>query len=301
MFSSVSHEFRTPLNAISNSVTLMEFNMKEMNKLVKSISNLSNPVQNKLDKYIESNERFSIMGQISSKILMNLVEDILDLAKIEAGKFDLLISPFYIKGLLEEIKFIFRQQWDQKGLYLKIEWEQRLLETKFNSDISRIRQILLNLISNSFKFTENGGITISVKSFIKHENHESKRNLHFWISDTGVGISAEDRKWLFKMFSVVKKHKEVFNSKGTGLGLTITQKLVNLLGGEIELLSEEGKGTDVNFTISDNQININEEEEEKPSEEFDIPDNSREENRELKTHRSRFWGKSMLMRNPFTV
>ena len=137
------------------------------------------------------------MGQISSKILMNLVEDILDLAKIEAGKFDLLISPFYIKGLLEEIKFIFRQQWEQKGLYLKIEWEQRLLETKFNSDISRIRQILLNLISNSFKFTENGGITISVKSFIKHENHESKRNLHFWISDTGVGISAEDRKWLF--------------------------------------------------------------------------------------------------------
>ena len=168
------------------------------------------------------------MGQISSRILMNLVKDILDLAKIEAGTFDLFIRPFVIKVLLEEIKFIFGQQWETKNLYLKIDWDPNLLKKRFSSDISRIRQVLLNLISNSFKFTEHGGITVSVELYNKPMDEGVRRYLHFWVSDTGIGISEEDKKGLFKMFSTVKKHKEVFNWKGTGLGLTITQKLVHL-------------------------------------------------------------------------
>ena len=159
---------------------------------------------------------------------MNLVEDILDLAKIEAGKFDLTIKPFAVKVLLEEIKFIFNQQCEQKGLYLKIEWPDKILGARFSSDISRIRQILLNLISNSFKFTNQGGIKISVDAIFKPIDGGIRRYLNFWVSDTGVGISEEDKKGLFKMFGTVKKHRETFNWKGTGLGLTITQKLVHL-------------------------------------------------------------------------
>lgn len=110
----------------------------------------------------------------------------------------------------------------------------------------------MNLISNSYKFTNQGSIDIHIHFKIRPE-HESRnqRYLEFTVTDTGIGISKEQSKNLFKMFNVVKR--DTLNIRGTGLGLTISKKLVELLGGTIEVTSEELKGTSISFTIKENQ------------------------------------------------
>lgn len=105
----------------------------------------------------------------------------------------------------------------------------------------------MNLVSNSLKFTQRGSIKISISQFQKFNTH--RQMLRFKVSDTGVGISAEDQKNLFKLFGTVEKHRGTLNQKGTGLGLTITNKLVTLLGGEIRLASKEQMGTKIEFTV----------------------------------------------------
>ena len=107
------------------------------------------------------------------------------------------------------------------------------------------------MISNSFKFTHQGGITISfsLQHFI--EGFERSRGLEIQVKDTGTGISENDKKGLFKIFGVGNKHRDQFNMKGTGLGLTITQKLVEILGGRIHLESEESKGTTISFIVKE--------------------------------------------------
>ena len=158
MFSSISHEFRTPLNAFSNSVLLLESNYKQLlhkiDRLVPKVlvDKLISPSQR------ESNGRFYTICKISTASLMSLVEDILDLAKLEAGTFSLNEQPFKVSTLVHDIESIFMFQWMQKGLAFRIEIEKDLSESYFCSDIGRIKQILMNLISNSFKFTQVGGI-----------------------------------------------------------------------------------------------------------------------------------------------
>ena len=125
MFSSVSHEFRTPLNTFSNAITLLNSNISQILKIAnENISNY-NKDKKKIALLDESSKRFVTMGEISSKILINLVEDILDLAKIEAGTFLLNKEPFVIRSLVNEIKFIFGLQWQQKGIELKFIWDDK--------------------------------------------------------------------------------------------------------------------------------------------------------------------------------
>lgn len=246
MFSSVSHEFRTPLNAFSNAISLLESNIKWITESVMPLWAQNLRKARELRSLSEACQKYVNIGEISSRILLNLVEDILDLAKIEAGKFTLNKEPFVISKLIDEVKFIFGQQCHQKGLYLRVEGHEELLNSRLNSDMSRIRQVLLNLISNSYKFTSEGGIIIKLESYYRQEEENtSTKCIRFSVTDTGIGISKEDKKGLFQMFGVVLKHKEQFNMKGTGLGLTISQKLVNLLGGEISLTSVENRGTEV--------------------------------------------------------
>ena len=162
MFSSVSHEFRTPLNAFMNSMLLIE---NDYNSFIKNInSNLTECLKDKIlnSKIIETDKKYFKIWKVSSAHLLSLVEDILDLAKIEAGTFILNNQPFKIKKLIEDISYIFEFQWTQKHLSFKVEVEDELKNSFFNSDIGRIKQILINLISNSLKFTQNGEIILKI-------------------------------------------------------------------------------------------------------------------------------------------
>ena len=241
-----------------------------------------------LQTIVNSGEKYKEMVQVSSKVLSNLIEDVLDFAKIEAGNLDLNFNPFSISSLIEEIRFIFENQFHRKHLYFYIEWEENVRNAYFNSDFARIRQILINIISNSFKFTHQGGINLSVDIFTKRENNLITKYIKFTVTDTGSGISEDDKRgkafiiltilylffhnktfWLgiFKLFDAVKHHRDVFHMKGIGLGLTITKKLVSSLEGEISLTSEENKGTEVSFTIPYYKYSN---EDESVNEEFDV-------------------------------
>ena len=202
--------------------------------------------------------------------MASLTEDILDFAKIEAGMFALNEKPFEIGALVTEIEFIFENQCNQKGLWLRIDCPEALRHTLFDSDADRIRQILMNLISNAFKFTNRGGIAVTFELIDFHNSRLMKVS----VIDTGIGISESDSKGLFQVFGMIHKHRDEFNMKGTGLGLTISQKLVRMLGGKISMESEPGFGTTMTFTIKERAFNRRLNEEEKHSfhqEEYQIP------------------------------
>ncbi|CAI2387846.1 unnamed protein product [Moneuplotes crassus] len=249
MFSSVSHEFRTPLNSFANTLKLLGVHLGNLND---QICKFQVPPTEKasLDECFHSCSKFLKVGTISAKVLENLVEDVLDFAKIEAGVFSLSSETFCVKTLIDELSYIFRVQCETKGLRFEVFCDQETRDFEFYSDLSRIRQALMNLVSNSLKFTSNGSIRVMITPFKSLEN-DGKSGLKFQVSDTGVGISEEDQKNLFKLFGTVSKHKETLNLKGTGLGLTITHKLVTLLGGKIILKSEEGVGTTIEFTVKE--------------------------------------------------
>ena len=134
------------------------------------------------------------IGEVSSCLLLNLVEDILDMAKFTSMTFQLNIEPFCLESVLMEIDFIFGFQCEEKRLNFNIQWDQRTLKGVYNSDAKRLKQVLINLVSNSYKFTERGGITIRVQKI----NLNSDIYLKFWIMDTGVGINKKDISKLFK-------------------------------------------------------------------------------------------------------
>ena len=167
------------------------------------------------------------MKKISTASLMSLVEDILDLAKLEAGKFTLNEQSFEIETLIQEIEYIFGFQWAQKGLAFWIEANRELISSSFCSDIGRIKQILMNVISNAFKFTPSGGISLKIKSMCLFDEclFERNRFLEFKVSDTGIGISELDMQNLFKMFGMGNRERFKLNCRGTGIGLTISKKL----------------------------------------------------------------------------
>ena len=204
---------------------------------------------------MDMNEKFFRICKISITSLMSLVEDILDLAKIEAGTFSLNEQSFSIKSLVQDIQYVFEFQCAQKGIYFNVDVDRGLLDETFCSDMGRIKQVLNNLISNAFKFTLQGGITlhISLKTAFDAESFERVRYLKFEVSDTGVGIDKKEIPKLFQMFGMVHRYHDKLNSKGTGIGLTISKKLVESLGGTIWLKSVLAFGTNVEFTIKENR------------------------------------------------
>ena len=133
-----------------------------------------------------------------------------------------------------------------KGLEFKINIQGDLLYEKYKSDQGRIKQVLLNLISNSLKFTERGG---SIKVDIVQVTHSFDQYLKFSVTDSGIGIPAKDMSKLFQMFSMLDKHKKEMNQKGTGIGLAISKKIVESLGGKLVVKSEEGEYSQFSFTI----------------------------------------------------
>ena len=141
----------------------------------------------------ESKNTFKI-GEVSSWLLLNLVEDILDMAKFNSNTFKLNIEPFLLESVLKDMEYIFGFQWAEKRLDFRIFWDRDISQEMYNSDAKRLKQVLINLVSNSLKFTERGSITIKVSKQI----NQDKTYLKFKVIDTGVGIEKKDISKLFK-------------------------------------------------------------------------------------------------------
>jgi CheY-like chemotaxis protein/CHASE3 domain sensor protein len=222
----MSHELRTPLNSLLI--------------LAKDLSN--NHQKNLTADQIESAEIIYKSGQD----LLALINEVLDLAKIEAGKMILNLSENNIKDLAENISRKFIKQIEQKGLMLNITIDTDVPKT-ITTDIQRLEQILKNLLSNAIKFTENGSISI-------HFKMHSEDQLAIAVADTGIGISANKQEIIFEAF----QQAEGGTSRkygGTGLGLSISKELAKLLGGTIKLKSKEANGS-VFTLIIPTQLNI---------------------------------------------
>ncbi len=221
----MSHELRTPLNAVLG-----------FTQLVSKDKSLS----------IRHGEHLSLIKQ-SGEHLLALLNQILDLSKIETGKLLLDEIEFDAHRLLQELEGMFYPQAEQKGLNLIFE---HTLDVPCNivADEMKLRQVLINLINNAVKFTEEGSVWVCMeKSVAGTGSSGSQTALRFSVKDTGPGIPPNETNLLFRAFTQTETGKNVH--QGTGLGLSISQKFVRLMGGEITCRSEHGKGSTFSFTI----------------------------------------------------
>ena len=221
-FSVVTHELRTPLNAI---VGISDILATE-------------------EEYLGERDNIEVL-QSSSKHLLSLVNDILDLSKMEAGALQFESTTFDIQRLSLELEQIFRLKASQKGLYLRFVMSENTPRYLVGDPV-RLRQILTNLINNALKFTTEGGVTINISP--RHIS-EAKAHLEFVVSDTGIGIPEVKQELIFEAFSQADS-STTRQYGGTGLGLAITRELVEKQMGSIRVESKEGVGSDFIFKLS---------------------------------------------------
>ena len=233
----MSHEIRTPINAV---LGMNEMIIREDNRAMDL--NESDPleVQNAL-------ENISVYAGDVKKAghnLLAIVNDILDFSKIEAGRMDLVNAPYQLSSLLNDINNMTLFKAQDKGLKFIVEVDP-LIPDELEGDEVRIRQIFTNLLNNAVKYTDKGSVSLKVR-FKKQE--EGKILLTVIVWDTGIGIKSEDKEMLFKKFERLEMERNS-TLEGTGLGLTITHHLVDLMGGKIDVESEYGKGSIFTVTI----------------------------------------------------
>jgi signal transduction histidine kinase len=215
----MSHELRTPLNAIIGfSEVLLERMFGDLNE--------------KQAEYVED-----VLS--SGRHLLSLINDILDLSKIEAGRMELALAPFDLSQTLENAVTLVRERASRNGIALEMAVDERLGD--FVGDERKIRQILLNLLSNAVKFTPEGG-RIGITAV------PADGAVEISVSDTGIGIALEDQDAIFEEFRQVGSDY-ARKREGTGLGLTLAKKFVELHGGKIWVKSEVGKGSTFTFTL----------------------------------------------------
>lgn len=183
----------------------------------------------------------------SSNFLKKMIDDILDISKIESGNLELSIEPFYLLDLLNEIKFNYKLKAEQKGLEFNYNFDSKLPEI-VGGDAKRLQQVLTNLLDNALKFTDTGSLSFNVSL---NQLRAQKASIHFEIVDTGIGIKEENFETIFSSFSQVSNDHSY---KGTGLGLAIVKYLVELTNSKISVSSNYGKGsifsTNINFVAN---------------------------------------------------
>jgi signal transduction histidine kinase/CheY-like chemotaxis protein len=215
---SMSHELRTPMNSILG-----------LTELIIEKASLDN----------KNKERLQVVYK-SGKRLMNLINDILDLSKIEAGKMELREEDVLLEEILEEVETTINPLVTEKSLEFNIirDTNTRIL---VNTDRGKITQVLINLLGNAIKFTHQGSIELKISTTVE-------KMLQFDVKDTGIGISEENQKIIFEEFRQIDG-STTRRYGGTGLGLAITKKIIELLKGKIWLKSESEKGSTFSFTV----------------------------------------------------
>jgi PAS domain S-box-containing protein len=217
----MSHEIRTPLNAVIGFSHLLLDN---------------NPRADQV-------EYLNIL-KFSGENLLNLVNDILDFSKLDSGKAELEAYTFSLRLLTDNLLKSFLPKADEKSISLSVTYDPRLPET-IKGDSVRIGQVLNNLFSNALKFTDSGAVSLNIKVIDETDKYYTT---HFVVSDTGIGIPKEKQQKIFELFtqadgSTGRKYG------GTGLGLNIAQKIIALMGGNLEVKSEPGQGSEFHFTV----------------------------------------------------
>ena len=218
----MSHEIRTPMNAI---IGLNDIIMEEC-----------------ADPQIYAHAKDV---QSAAKNLLAIINDILDLSKVEAGKMELVYTDYHLKTVVDEVVGMMDMAASKRGLILKYECDGAL-PCRYNGDEGRIKQILINILNNAIKFTKEGYVRVYVTG--QPGGEEDEERLTFRVEDTGCGIRPEDLEKIFEDFRQVdaKRNRSV---EGTGLGLAIVKHLVELMGGNIQVESVYGEGTAVTITI----------------------------------------------------
>lgn len=239
----MSHELRTPLNAILGFTQLM---------------NRDKHLSDEQEEYLEIINR-------SGEYLLGLIDDVLELSKIESGRFALNLNSFDFYRFLDSIEEMFQMKAEQKGLYLAIVVSSAVPQY-IRTDQQKLRGCLINLIGNAIKFTQSGGVVLQVKLGNRErqereneedeeyrENRQDKKlsssphSLIFEVKDTGSGIAPDEINTIFQAFAQTETGRN--SEEGAGLGLAITQKFVLMMGGEITVRSTVGKGTTFRFDI----------------------------------------------------
>ena len=219
--SNMSHEIRTPMNAIVGMTEIL------------------------LRSQLPEQERGYLYNiQNSGNALLRIINDILDFSKIESGKLELTEDQYEPTSMLSDLGMIFLNRIGGKEIELLFDIDSKL-PAKLYGDELRIRQVIINIVNNAIKFTEEGYVklTIQVKSI-----EEDFVELYFSVKDTGQGIAQEDLEKIFTSFQQVDTKKNRYK-EGTGLGLSISRQLIEMMGGSIEVQSEYGKGSEFYFTI----------------------------------------------------
>lgn len=222
----MSHEIRTPMNAILGFTELV---LKE---------NISSQVREYVDGI-----------HLSARNLLAIINDILDITKIESGKMELVPDNYFFADLIDDVSLIISQQASQKGLAFVMKTDENI-PTQMFGDKVRIRGVLINILNNAVKYTKEGTVTFETK-ILSMKDDDIK--LAFVVSDTGIGIRPEDRENLFKSFERLDPQLH-YGIEGSGLGLSIAKGYVTLMGGDITIESEYGVGSIFTVTIDQKVI-----------------------------------------------
>ena len=220
---SMSHEIRTPMNGVIGMLQLMR-------------DTSLTPAQSSLVTIAEQ----------SATALLDIIGDILDLSKVEAGRVEIKRETFDLQAFLQNVIQLMRHRAEAKDILLECQMKEQR-ECVVLGDEGRLRQVLINLIGNAIKFTDRGSVRLAVE---KGRGTINRHSFTFRIKDTGIGISPQALEHLFEPFNQGDSHQNVRMHAGTGLGLAISQSLVRLMGGDISVTSEKGVGSEFRFTLA---------------------------------------------------